>query len=265
MRDVLAASLAGTGFESFIETGSGLEAFIPASVFNPDEVKSILLPFEDRFKFGIRQKFIKSRNWNEEWEKNYFKPLVIAGECLVRAPFHKDYPSCRYEVVIEPNMAFGTGNHETTSLMMEEILKQDLSGKLVLDMGCGTGILGILASMKGASHITAIDIDNWSVEGTRENARRNHIRNLTVQQGDAHLLGKEKYDLILANIQKNVLLNDLPAYAKCLKKNGWLFMSGFFTEDVPDIKKKAEETGLTDCGCSSKNNWVVACFRNETD
>ena len=208
----------------------------------------------------MSKELIKSRNWNEEWEKNYFKPLVIAEECLVRSPFHKKYPHCRYEIVIEPNMAFGTGNHETTLMMLEAILKEDLKGKSVLDMGCGTGILGILASMKGATQITAIDIDNWSVKGTHENAIRNHIKNLKVRKGDAETVENEKFDLILANIQKNVLLNDLPVYSKCLNENGKLFMSGFFTEDIPEIKRKAEKVELSETGFTAKNNWVASFF-----
>lgn len=261
IRDVLAVRLAGTGFESFTETGSGLEAFIPADSFDEYQVKIILNSFEKKVRFKISKALIKSRNWNEEWEKNYFKPLVIAGECLVRAPFHKDYPKCKYELVIEPNMAFGTGNHETTSMMLKAVLKEDLKGKSVLDMGCGTGILGILASMKGASHITAVDIDEWSVKGTRENAQRNHIKNLKVKKGDAAAPGDETYDLILANIHKNVLLNDLPVYAKCLNENGKLFMSGFYAEDIPEIKRKAETVGLSETGFTQKNNWVASFFK----
>ncbi|MFA7489708.1 MAG: 50S ribosomal protein L11 methyltransferase [Mariniphaga sp.] len=260
VRDILAARLAEIGFESFIETGSGLEGFIPVVHFDEDEVNQQLLLFEKDFNFTCSFELIKSKNWNEEWEKNYFKPLVIAGECLVRAPFHKEYPACKYEIVIEPNMAFGTGNHETTAMMLEAILKENLIGKSVLDMGCGTGILGILASQRGAGHITAIDIDEWSVKGTRENMIRNNIHNLTVKKGDADLLGSEHYDLILANIQKNVLLNDLPSYTQCLNPNGKIFMSGFYLEDLPDIKKATDSLGLSEAGYSCRNNWVAATF-----
>jgi len=260
LRDVLMAQLAETGFESFTETTTGMEAFIPVAAFHEADVIDLLKLFEENFSFRISKELIKSQNWNEVWEKNYFKPLVIAGECLVRAPFHKEYPRCKYEIVIEPNMAFGTGNHETTSMMLEAILKEELTGKKVLDMGCGTGILGIMASIKGASQITAIDIDEWSVKGTHENAVLNNIKNLKVKKGDASLLGDEKYDFIFANIHKNVLLNDLPVYAKCLKENGNLIMSGFYTEDIPDLTTKAESVGLRDAGFTTKNNWVAASF-----
>jgi ribosomal protein L11 methyltransferase len=260
LRDVLTAELGEIGYESFMETENGFEAFIPYKDFNEEDVIQLLENFEEKHTFNVQKDLIKEKNWNEVWEKNYFKPLVIGGECLIRAPFHKDFPRCNYEIVIEPNMAFGTGNHETTSMMLEAILKSDMQNKIVLDMGCGTGILGILASMKGASEITAIDIDEWSVKGTHENASRNNIKNLKVKQGDASLLGTKKYDFIFANIHKNVLMNDLPAYSKCLNKNGLLFISGFYTEDIADLKAKAKEVGLKDIGFTKKNNWVAGFY-----
>jgi ribosomal protein L11 methyltransferase len=260
LRDVLTAELGEIGYESFMETENGFEAFIPYKDFNEEDVIQLLENFEEKHTFNVQKDLIKEKNWNEVWEKNYFKPLVIGGECLIRAPFHKDFPRCNYEIVIEPNMAFGTGNHETTSMMLEAILKSDMQNKIVLDMGCGTGILGILASMKGASEITAIDIDEWSVKGTHENASRNNIKNLKVKQGDASLLGAKKYDFIFANIHKNVLMNDLPAYSKSLNKNGLLFISGFYTEDIADLKAKAKEVGLKDIGFTKKNNWVAGFY-----
>jgi ribosomal protein L11 methyltransferase len=260
LRDVLTAELGEIGYESFMETENGFEAFIPYKDFNEEDLIQLLENFEEKHTFNVQKDLIKEKNWNEVWEKNYFKPLVVGGECLIRAPFHKDFPRCNYEIVIEPNMAFGTGNHETTSMMLEAILKSDMQNKIVLDMGCGTGILGILASMKGASEITAIDIDEWSVKGTHENASRNNIKNLKVKQGDASLLGAKKYDFIFANIHKNVLMNDLPAYSKCLNKNGLLFISGFYTEDIADLKAKAKEVGLKDIGFTKKNNWVAGFY-----
>lgn len=265
LRDIMTVQLGEIGFESFVETETGLEAFIPAESFNETELTELLHSFIENFSFQVKKELIKSQNWNEVWEKNYFKPLVVGGKCLVRAPFHKEYPKCKYEIVIEPNMAFGTGNHETTSMMLEAILETDLQEKTVLDMGCGTGILGILASMKGAAEITAIDIDEWSVKGTYENAAFNNIRNLTVKKGDASLLGNEKYDFIFANIHKNVLMNDLQAYSKCLNPNGKLFISGFYTEDIPDLKIKAESVGMKHIGFTCKNNWVVLIFANNSN
>jgi len=262
LHDVLTAQLTETGFESFVETDNGFEGYIPEKNFNEEEVSNLLKTFEENYTFEVQKELIEEKNWNEEWEKNYFKPLVIADKCVVRPPFHKEYPVLDYEIVIEPNMAFGTGNHETTSMMLEAILETDLQGRTVLDMGCGTGILGILSSMRGARKITAIDIDEWSFKGAGENAQINHIQNMEVKLGDASLLGDEKYDIIFANIHKNVLMNDLPVYARCLNKNGLLFMSGFYVEDIPDLKAKAKQVGLKETGFKSKNNWAVSVFEN---
>ena len=260
LRDVLTAQLGEIDFESFVETDDGFEAYIPSGKFNEDSFDKVLEPFIKTFHFEIHAETIEDRNWNEEWEKNYFKPLLVANECLVRAPFHTNFPKAKYEIIIEPNMAFGTGNHETTSMMLEYILENNFKNKKVLDMGCGTGILGILASMKGAKEITAIDIDEWSFKGTQENAVLNNIENIEVKQGDASLLGNDTYDFIFANIQRNVLLADIPYYSKCLNKKGKIFLSGFYKEDISSIKKRAEEFGLQDSGYKQKNNWVAYAF-----
>ena len=261
LRDVLASQLAETGYESFVETEGGIDAFVPAPQFNESELEFVLSAFEDDFSFSVHKELIKSRNWNEEWEKNYFEPLVINNECVIRAPFHNAFPKAKYEIVIEPNMAFGTGNHETTSMMVETILELDLNKKSVLDMGCGTGILGILASMKGAASVLAIDIDDWSFTGATANAEVNKISNMKVKLGDASLLGSESFDVILANIHKNVLLKDMPAYEKVMLPGGILVMSGFYNEDLRDITEKAIAIGLKPAGFKTKNNWVAAGFR----
>lgn len=261
LRDVLVAQLGEIGFDSFLETETGTEAFIPVQSFIEVDLELVLNSFQDRFSFSTKKELIKSRNWNEEWEKNYFKPLVINNECVIRAPFHTDFPKAKFEIIIEPNMAFGTGNHETTSMMVETILENNMEQKNVLDMGCGTGILGILASMKGAKNVTAIDIDEWSFNGSNENAALNNIHNMTVKQGDASSLGDEKFDIILANIHKNVLLSDMSAYSEVLNQGGLLVMSGFYTEDIQDIKSKAESLGLNDNGFKTKNNWVAYSFK----
>jgi ribosomal protein L11 methyltransferase len=260
LRDVLTAQLGEIGFDSFLETESGVEAYIPVVHYNESSLFQVIKSFEDDFTFEVGNEIIKSQNWNEVWEKNYFKPLLIKNECVVRAPFHTDYPVAKYEIIIEPNMAFGTGNHETTTMMIETILENDMENKYILDMGCGTGILGILASMKGAKKVTAIDIDEWSYTGAKENARLNQIENMEVKLGDASLLGEEKYDIIFANIHKNVLINDMPAYSNVLKPGGLLVMCGFYTGDIQDIKTKAETLGLNDNGFKSKNNWVAYSF-----
>lgn len=258
--DILNAQLADIGFDSFVETENGLEAYIPDKLFSLGKLDAVLEDYQDNFDFLIDTEFIEDQNWNEEWEKNYFQPLVIGGECMIRAPFHTEYPNAKYEIIIDPNMAFGTGNHETTATIVESILQNDVSGKTILDMGCGTGILSILASLKGAKHISAIDIDKWSYEGTLENAKLNKIQNIDVYLGDASLLGEVAFDLIFANIHKNVLLDDMEVYNKVLNAGGTLIMSGFYTEDIEDIKAKAESLGMKDAGFVEKNNWVAHSF-----
>jgi len=257
-REILVALLADLPFESFDETEESIMGYIPGESVDLDEINEItaLLPFSVR----TENEMIPDKNWNEEWEKNYFKPLLIGGRCLVRAPFHTDYESAEFELVIEPKMAFGTGNHETTTLVAEQILNMELTGKTVLDMGCGTGILGMLASLKGAKNITAIDIDSWSFESTTENARLNNILNLEAKLGDASLLGNETYEIIFANIHKNVIINDLPIYESVLQSGGKIYLSGFYTHDMPDVKAVANSLGLQETGFYEKNNWVVYGF-----
>jgi ribosomal protein L11 methyltransferase len=255
--DIFTVQLAEIGFESFMETDYGLDAFIPEKDFDELKLRKLLAEQPESIQINWSKAIIEEKNWNEEWEKNYFEPLKIGEDCVIRAPFHKNFSDARYEIIIEPNMAFGTGNHETTSMMLETILENDMQDKTLLDMGCGTGILGILASMRGAKKITAIDIDEWSFKGASQNAQINHIKNMEVKLGDASLLGDEKYDVIFANIHKNVLLNDLPIYSNCLKTSGQIFISGFYTEDIPKLINKAELVGLKKSGIKSKNNWVV--------
>jgi len=258
-REILVAVLSDLAFESFDETEDHILGYVPGESFNFEEMNGITstLPFS----VHTENEMIPDQNWNEVWEKNYFKPLLIGGRCLVRAPFHTEYEPAEFELVIEPKMAFGTGNHETTTLMAEQILNMDLTGKTVLDMGCGTGILGMLASLKGAKSITAIDIDTWSFESTVENARLNNISNLEAKLGDATLLGSESYEVIFANIHKNVIINDLPAYENVLQSSGRLYLSGFYTHDMADVKVRAESFGLLETGFQEKNNWVVYSFR----
>ncbi len=257
-REILIAMLAELPFESFDESETKVMGYIPGESVDLDEINAITssLPFFVETESGQ----IPDQNWNEIWEKNYFKPLLIGGRCLVRAPFHTEFEPAEFELVIEPKMAFGTGNHETTTLIAEQILDMDLNGKTVLDMGCGTGILGMLASLKEAKSITAIDIDTWSFESTVENARLNNIENIEAQLGDASLLGNEKYEVIFANIQRNVILADLPIYEKVLLPGGRIHLSGFYKQDMPAVKEKAESLGLTEIGFQERNNWVVYSF-----
>lgn len=258
-REILVAMLSELSFESFDESEELVMGYFPGESTYTVDIESIttLLPFS----VEIETETIPDKNWNEIWEKNYFKPLLIGNRCLVRAPFHTEYEPAEFELVIEPKMAFGTGNHETTTLVAEQILNMDLNGKTVLDMGCGTGILGMLASLKGAKNVTAIDIDNWSYESTVENARLNNIMNLEAKLGDAGLLGTESFEVIFANIHKNVIVSDLPVYERVLQSGGKLYLSGFYTHDMPDVKAKAEALGLVETGFQEKNNWVVYSFQ----
>ena len=258
-REILVAMLSDQAFESFDESEEQIMGYIPGESVDFEEIEAItsLLPFS----VVTENELIPDKNWNEVWEKNYFKPLLIGNRCLVRAPFHTEFEPAEFELVIEPKMAFGTGNHETTTLVAEQILNMDLAGKTVLDMGCGTGILGMLASLKGAKSVNAIDIDTWSFESTVENARLNNILNLEAKLGDASLLGSETFEIIFANIHKNVIINDLPVYESVLQSEGKLYLSGFYTHDMADVKAKAESLGLVDSGFQEKNNWVVYAFR----
>jgi ribosomal protein L11 methyltransferase len=258
-REILVAMLSDLTFESFDETEERMMGYIPGEIADLDQIKEIISFLS--FSVELSGEIIPDKNWNEVWEKNYFKPLLIGNRCLVRAPFHTEYEPAEFELVIEPKMAFGTGNHETTTLVAGQILDMELTGKTVLDMGCGTGILGMLASLKGAKSVMAIDIDTWSFESTVENARLNNIMNLEAKLGDASLLGAETFDIIFANIHKNVIVNDLPAYHSVLQSGGQIYLSGFYNHDMPDVKARAESLGLIETGFQEKNNWVVYAFR----
>jgi ribosomal protein L11 methyltransferase len=262
-REILIAELGNIGYESFAETADLVEAYIQTADFSNDDLIRLFPVGYPGFQFSFSSETIPDQNWNELWEKNYFQPLMIADRCLIRAPFHTDYPHAEYEIVIEPGMAFGTGNHETTIMMISLILKQDLIGKTVLDMGCGTGVLSILASMRGADNITAIDIDSWAVNSVTENAANNNISNLEVIQGGAESISDKKFDYIYANIQRNILLHDMPQYCKVLKQGGNLLMSGFYAEDLEQIKKRSIELGLQFTGFTENQGWIAAVFTSK--
>jgi len=262
-REILVAELGNVGFESFTETDELVEAYIQTPDFSDNALLHLFPADFTLFQFSFTSEIIPDQNWNKVWEKNYFQPLLIADRCLIRAPFHTDFPKAEFEIVIEPGMAFGTGNHETTSLMISEILNQDLNGKTVLDMGCGTGILSILASMRGADKITGIDIDSWATNSAIENAKYNNISNLGVILGGAEAIPDKKFDFIYANIQRNILLNDMPQYCKVLKKGGELIMSGFYNEDLESIKVRATELGLHFRKFAENENWITAVFTSK--
>lgn len=259
-REMLMAELGEAGFESFVETEDAVEAYIPSINFSPEILMSPELQQNQYFAFQFTTEFIADQNWNEVWEKNYFEPLLIENRCVVRAPFHQSYPTSEFEIIINPKMAFGTGNHETTHMMVKIILGMELNNQSVLDMGCGSGILAILASQKGASEVTAIDIDEWSYNNTLENADLNEIKNITAFCGDSSLLNEQQFDTILANIQRNILLEDMKDYHKVLKKGGHLLMSGFYTQDLEMLAAKASELGLKLVSNEERSNWCAALF-----
>ena len=253
--EILIAQLGFVGFESFVENEDGLNAYIQESDWSESILDTIQILQSDEFIISYTRNTIEQINWNSEWEKN-FNPIQVKNTINVRAPFHENL-NLKYDIIIEPKMSFGTGHHETTHLMLEHLLDLDLQHKKVLDMGCGTGILAIFSEMKGAQPIDAIDIDNWCYENSIENINKNNCEHISVYQGDASLLAKKKYDLIIANINRNILLNDMSTYCKSLKKGGCVLFSGFYQEDIPVIDKAASELGLVMSNALERNNWVA--------
>ncbi|MBQ4803545.1 50S ribosomal protein L11 methyltransferase [Aquimarina sp. MMG015] len=257
--EILIAELGNAGFESFVETEKGLEAFIQKEEWKESILDDIYILSSDEFEITFSTKEIEQVNWNKEWEKN-FTPIVVDDTCGVRAPFHEK-PELQYDIVIEPKMSFGTGHHETTHMMIQHLLKQDLQDKKVLDMGCGTGVLAILAEMKGAQPIDAIDIDNWCYLNTIENVERNNCKHITAYEGDAALLLGKKYDVVIANINRNILLKDISTYANTLCTDGVLLLSGFYKEDLELITKQCKDNNLEFVECFDRNNWIAAGYR----
>ncbi|MEG0949625.1 MAG: 50S ribosomal protein L11 methyltransferase [Bacteroidales bacterium] len=259
--DVLSAMLGEIGYESFVVENEQLKAYVTEKDYDEALLKQIIgaFPLEAAIEYEVS--LIEQKNWNEEWEKNYFKPIIIGNDCVIHSTFHTDIPEARFDILIDPKMAFGTGHHETTSQMLTEILDYDFTGKSVLDMGCGTAVLAILAAKKGANPVRAIDIDDWVCDNANENIRLNEAAFIEVQCGDASLLEDGRtYDVIFANINRNILLNDLNVYAKCMHPGSVIFMSGFYVEDVPAIREEAEKQGLTFDHFRDKNNWVAIRF-----
>lgn len=256
--EILIAELGELGYESFVENEDGITAYVPEEQFADDLLDEVQILKSEEFSIDYKVKKIERVNWNEEWEKN-FTPILVDDECSVRAPFHEK-PNIRFDIVIEPKMSFGTGHHSTTHMMIQHILKNNWKGKSVLDMGCGTGVLAILARMKGANPVEAIDIDNWCYLNTLENIERNNCKDINVEEGGAELLPGRKYDVILANINRNILLNDMATYVECLQESGSIFFSGFYTEDLSVIKSACEKHDLKFIEHIERNNWVAAKF-----
>lgn len=260
--DILAAILADVGFESFVPDADGLTAYIPKGLYSEHAVNSALeeFPFND-IKLSISVAEIEGQGWNSEWEKNYFQPIIVGDKCVIHSSFHSDYPQCEYEIVIDPKMAFGTGHHATTSLIIEQLLARDLKTKSIIDMGTGTGILAILAAMRGASPVVGIEIDPAAFENARENIVSNRHPEISLYLGGAEQLeGCEPADIFIANINRNIITSDLSSYVAALKPGGTLLLSGFYKHDIPVIMEYALPLGLTNEGHTIKgDNWT--CLR----
>lgn len=262
INDVLSAVLADVGFESFVEQPDGIAAYIQQELYDEDSLKMAIeaFPLPDT---EIAYSFVEAedKDWNEEWEKNFFQPIVIGDRCCIHSTFHQDTPQVEYDIVINPQMAFGTGHHETTSLVIGELLESDLQEKAILDMGCGTSILAILARMRGAKPCTAIDIDDWCVRNSLENIELNGVDSIAVYLGDASILAdKGPFDVVIANINRNILLADMQYYVARMNDGACLLMSGFYVDDIPMIQAEAERLGLQFVHHREKNNWAVVKF-----
>ena len=258
--EILIAELGNVGFESFVETENGVTAYIQKTDWNAEILADVFVLNSDEFSIEYNQNEVPQTNWNAEWEKN-FEPIQVDDLVSIRAPFHEN-PNLKYDIVIEPKMSFGTGHHETTHMMVQHLLQLDLENKKVLDMGCGTGILAIFAEMKGAKPLDAIDIDNWCYENSVENVTRNNCENISVYEGDATLLVDKKYDVIIANINRNILLMDMKVYTNCLQEGGILLLSGFYKQDIPVIDAEVIKYGLKLEKFIQRNNWVALKYNN---
>ena len=261
-KEVYTSLMADAGCDSFMDGDSENEllCYIPEKDYQEDVFKDLLeSPQYPEVTLSWSVAPMEDKDWNSAWEANY-EPVLIDGKCYIRAPFHTPMPEAEYEIVIEPKMSFGTAHHATTAQMVSYLLETDVRDKTVLDMGAGTGVLAILATMKGASPVTAIDNDEWAYRNGLENAQHNHCEHLKVLLGDASLLGEEHYDIILANINRNILLQDIPQYVQCMNDGALLFLSGFYEEDLPALRYCCAQNGMRYLDHKVKDKWVAARF-----
>ncbi|WP_289270068.1 50S ribosomal protein L11 methyltransferase [Paramuribaculum intestinale] len=263
--DLLAAELAEVGYESFVTDSEGLTAYVRNESYDRVALDGILSRWPYPCRLQLREALtIEGRDWNHEWEKNYFKPIVIGDECVVHSSFHTDYPTCRYDIAIDPKMAFGTGHHATTSLIVTRLLTMPVDGLKVVDMGTGTGILAILSRMRGAGYVVAVEIDPMACENTRENVLLNGCGDIDVRLGDVTSISDvDDADILLANINRNIITADMPAYAAAVKSGGQLVFSGFYEADVPVVEEAASRCGLKLADVTSCDGWASVRFVKE--
>lgn len=260
--DILAAILADVGFESFVPDNEGITAYIPVDLYDEDAVKTALERFPlPNVTLSTSSSKIEGEDWNKEWEKNYFQPIVVGDKCVIHSSFHHDFPQCQYDIVIDPKMAFGTGHHATTSLIIEQLLSRRLEGMSVIDMGTGTGILAILAAMRGAATVCGIEIDPAAYANAVENIATNGHPEVTLYLGGAEQLEKcAPADIFIANINRNIITADIDRYVKALKPGGTMLLSGFYEQDIPVVMQTASKLNLTEEGHTVKgDNWT--CLR----
>ncbi|MGM9865659.1 MAG: 50S ribosomal protein L11 methyltransferase [Muribaculaceae bacterium] len=262
--DLLAAELADIGFESFVADSKGLTAYAPAKLYDKEAVKNALADFAIDCSLKVSDNFVEGRDWNAEWEKNYFRPIVIGKRVAIYSSFHTDVPEAEHRIVIDPKMAFGTGHHATTSQVIKAMLELDLRDKSVIDMGTGTGILAILAAQLGAAPVTGIEIDEFAYVNAVENVRLNGHPEIVLINGDASALaGVPPCNVFIANINRNIITGDIDRYAKALKTSGTMLLSGFYVEDIPVVAAAAARHGLRETGYTDEERWV--CLRLTKD
>ena len=260
--DVLAALLAEVGFESFVNEDNGMSAYVPQALYDAESIAAVVAGFPlPGFAITYQSELIEGEDWNAEWEKNYFQPIVLGEDCVIHSTFHKDIPKARYDILIDPKMAFGTGYHQTTCHMLRAILASDMNGKSVLDMGCGTALLAILASKHGAAKVVAIDIDEFAYENAKENTVLNGTPDIEVRLGGADAIKEsDSFDFVIANINRNILLMDMANYVRCMHPGSQLFISGFYTDDMDILKEEAARHGLEYIDYAEDNRWAMMKF-----
>ena len=260
--DVLAALLAEVGFESFVPNDNGMEAYVPHSLYDEAAIATVVENFPlEGYAITHSSEFIEGEDWNAEWEKNYFQPIVLGEECVIHSTFHTDVPKARYDILIDPKMAFGTGYHQTTCHMLRAILASDMNGKSVLDMGCGTALLAILARKHGATDVVAIDIDEFAYENAKENIVLNDTADIEVRLGGSEAIKEsDSFDFVIANINRNILLDDMKNYVRCMHSGSQIFISGFYTEDMEVLKEEAARNGLRYIDYAEDNRWAMMRF-----